>query len=285
MIQYSLQKYTPTSKIDCPHCGGRKTFTCYEFTDTDSGEVGIMSTDFGYCDRENNCGFNNSPHATGNSKSQPYTPPPEVPQKWIMKEEVYTSLRYYHLNEFTIALTETFGQELAMQAIEKYFIGTSKDFLTLYYYIDTEGKITSAKTMKYIGLNRDKDSMPFYPHKVSDGYKACLFGLHLVHPDKDIHLVEAEKTAVIMSMFHNEPYLATGGAKGLTTAKIKDLKDIGFNGNIYIYPDADKAGREAAQKWKTDLEDPWGFNVEIVDREERNNGEDLADLILEAYGK
>ncbi len=282
MIEYNFIEYKHDSKIDCPHCGGKKTFTRYTSTDTTTGEHEILSTDFGYCDRQNSCPFkSNAPHGKQNADKFSKVEIVEVPQQWIPKEDVYTCLKWYEYNSFVCALIEKFGEEKTTEAVKKYMIGTSQSFQTLYFYIDHEGRVTSAKAMKYNGIKRDKTVNPFYPFKIADGYRACLFGLHLVEKDKDIHVVEAEKTAVIMSMVHNEPYVATGGANGLTLNKAKHLKDIGFTGTAYLYPDADKAGREAALLWKERL-DSYNIKNEIVDNIARDTGEDLADLLLES---
>lgn len=285
MLEYEFLKYSPNSKVDCPYCGGKKTFTRYVSIDTDTGEYEVLSTDFGYCDRINNCGFKNSPYGKqGKKDSFSRMEIVEVPQQWIQKEVVYSCLKWYDKNDFVNSLEQIFGEEKTTEAVKRYLIGTSKSFYTLYFYIDDKGRTTSAKAMKYNGINRDKNVTAFYPFKVSDGYRACLFGLHLVKKDKDIHIVEAEKTAVIMSIVHDEPYLATGGSNGLTFNKAKDLKDMGFSGTAYLYPDADKAGRDAAIKWKETLE-RYGIRAEIVDNIPRDTGEDLADLLLESLEK
>ncbi len=281
MLEYNFIKYSPNSKIDCPYCNGKKSFTRYTSTDTESGEHEILSTDFGFCDRINTCGFKNAPHGKQDGDKFSKTEIVEVPQQWIPKETVYSTLKWYDYNSFVCALVEKFGEEKVTEVIKKYLIGTSNNFQTLYFYIDHEGRATSAKAMVYNGIKRDKSINPYYPFKISEGYKACLFGLHLVDKNKDVHVVEAEKTAIIMSMVHNEPYLATGGANGLTLNKIKHLKDIGFIGTAYLYPDADKAGREAVARWKSDL-DNYGIKNEIVDNIARDTGEDLADLLLES---
>lgn len=270
--QYQFLKYTPTSKVDCPHCGYKKCFVRY--VDTETGE--ILSTDFGKCDRENTCGYWHKPES-----DKPFTVTKqeivEIPQIFIEKDIAESCFGNYNLNSFVVALVDKFGEEKAQIAINKYYIGTNKDNLTLFFYIDIEHRITSTKAMKYNGLNRDKTTNAFYPFKTSDGYYPCLFGLHLFDSMKDIHIVESEKTAIICSIVHDEIYMATGGANGLTLNKARQLK--GHMGNIYLYPDADKAGREAVIKWKENLE-LYGLRCHIVDTGEYNNGEDLADLIL-----
>lgn len=56
--------------------------------------------------------------------------------------------------------------------------------------------------------------------------KQCLFGLHLLRPDtKIVAIVEAEKTAVVASIFFSDVlFLATGGLQNLNAERCAPLK-------------------------------------------------------------
>ena len=63
----------------------------------------------------------------------------------------------------------------------------------------------------------------------------CLFGEHLLNEsDKDIAIVESEKTACIMSIhFDKYIWMAAGSLSGLNEEKLTPLK----NRKIVLYPD------------------------------------------------
>jgi hypothetical protein len=188
-----------------------------------------------------------------------------------------------HYNEFLKILVEKFGEQVATESIKKYYIGTSKNNGTAYFYVSQKKLVTSCKIILYDGVHRSKSVFPYYPFKVSDGYRQCLFGMHLIDKNKKIKVVESEKTALIASMIYPEvTWMSCGGSNGFTSAKCKLIKDFGYEHEIDLLPDCSDEGREAALKWQDNL-DVNGIKSKIIDvGPEFMEGQDLADLILEA---
>jgi hypothetical protein len=108
--------------------------------------------------------------------------------------------------------------------------------------------------------------------------KQCLFGLHLVNSKtKTIHLVESEKTAVIMSVLIPEfTWLATGSNGNFNLTLLEPIKAI----NIIAVPDA---GEYLNWLEKAKLLNRSGFKINVSDFVENNKnvikGWDLVDLI------
>lgn len=286
MGRYKFQKYTTNSKVDCPHCGGKKTYTLY--VDTEDGS--LMPSEFGRCDRINSCGYLRYPNF-GESKVYQANAPVEVPQVFIDKDIVMKCMVWYKKNPFTRCLSEKFGVD-AEDTMKKYFIGTTKQLGTIFWTINSDMVACSAKVISYIGKDstekiapyRDKDRLPYYPFKKEEGYYPCLFGQHLVDKNSDIFVVESEKTAILCDIKWPEyTWLSPGGANNLTTKKVKILRESGFNGVINIMPDADKAGREASSKWVSNF-DTYGYKCIVHDLGDAyQEGEDWGDIILQDH--
>lgn len=283
MGKYIFQPYATNSKIDCPHCGGKKTYSLY--LDTESGE--LMSTEFGRCDRQNSCGYLRYP-SFGEAKvyQANFIPPP--PQVFIDKNIVQKCMTWYDQNPFTKSIIEKFG-EAARDVLESYFIGTTKALGTLFWTINNNGVTHSGKVITYIGKDedklapyRDKEIFPYYPFKKEDGYYPCFFGQHLVKKNSNLWIVESEKTAILCAVkFPEQTWISGGGAGGTSTAKVKILKDSGFEGIVNIMPDADNAGREASGRWVANF-DTYGYKCIVHDMgQEFNDGRDWGDEILD----
>jgi hypothetical protein len=108
----------------------------------------------------------------------------------------------------------------------------------------------------------------------------CLFGLHLVNETniKTIALVEAEKTAIIMSLFKPQyTWLATGSKSGLKYEFLKPIKNF----KIIAFPD--KSEYLDWLKIATEL-NGFGFKIVVNDWLEHQNdfeaGTDLADVYI-----
>ena len=101
--------------------------------------------------------------------------------------------------------------------LNNYAIGVSRDGLTVFWQIDEQARVHTGKMMRYKpDGHRDKDSdynfdwvhsklfrQRVYNEEEYD-YETCLFGQHLLPfcPDAQIHLVESEKTALIMATYY-----------------------------------------------------------------------------------
>ena len=74
------------------------------------------------------------------------------------------------------------------------------------------------------------------------------FGLHLLHSAATVAVVEAEKTAVIMSeRYPQYLWLASGGLSMLTAEKLLPLRDR----RVILFPDTDPDGKAFAHWQQT----------------------------------
>jgi hypothetical protein len=108
----------------------------------------------------------------------------------------------------------------------------------------------------------------------------CLFGLHLINEtdQKTIALVEAEKTAIIMSLFKPQyTWIATGSKSGLKYEFLKPIKDF----KIIAFPD-----KSEYSEWlnKANELNGFGFKILVNDWLELQSkyvtGTDLADVYI-----
>jgi len=140
--------------------------------------------------------------------------------------------------------------------IKNYAVGVSRDGLSVFWQIDEQARVHTGKMMRYkADGHRDKDSQynfdwvhaKLFRQKVYNeeeyDYETCLFGQHLLPfcPKAQIHLVESEKTALIMATYHggmmNHLWLATGGLQFFDRKHIQVLIDQ--DRDIVVYPDKD----------------------------------------------
>ncbi len=211
-----------------------------------------------------------------------------MPQKFIEKSIVSGTVTWYDKNPFTVSLYTKFGDKI-LPVLKQYLVGTTKNFETVFWNIDTHGKVWNAKIIKYIvnefgEPKRDKSVNSYYKYKKDQGYKPLLFGMHLFDKEKDTILVESEKTAVIGKF--NQPsynWVGVGAATGLTLAKAKIFKELGYKKKLYCCGDCDQAGRTAMNKWVDTLE---CYQLKAVAHElgeQYTRGEDYADIVFERY--
>ena len=159
--------------------------------------------------------------------------------------------------------------EQAACAADLYHLGAMRDGSVIYWQIDTEGRIRDGKVMQYgADCHRLKDHgaqwmgwLMRYRLKGADGKfllpqdwqsTQSLFGLHLMKEKGDgksgylICLVEAEKTAVIMSQLRPGPiWMASGGEGQLTLDKLAPL----LGHKVILFPDTDPDGK-TFQTWQ-----------------------------------
>jgi len=158
--------------------------------------------------------------------------------------------------------------EQMQRAAQRYRLGTSRDGGVVFWQIDDHEVLHDGKIMHYRpDCHRDHDRKPSWVcyHLRSKGLlpndfkpEHCLFGLHLLTEDvrcktsdassqtsfirpqpSAIAVVEAEKTAVIMSEVKPEYlWLATGGKTELNVARLKPLAGH----KVILFPDTDETG-------------------------------------------
>lgn len=155
---------------------------------------------------------------------------------------------------------------------------------TLFPYIDYSNNFTTAKIVQYNSLTgkRNKDVSANYFHTYKPIIKelgvekqsrklSCFFGEHLVsNNNKPVVIVEAEKTAIILSMiFDDIVFLASGGAN-LLKGKSWDFL---INRDVYLYPDSGvKSWFEIGKKRN------W-YVSEILENPIVKDGDDIADYL------
>ena len=155
------------------------------------------------------------------------------------------------------------SEKQMQRAAQRYRLGASRDGGVIFWQIDECDLLRDGKIMHYRpDCHRDHDRKPTWaayllrkagqlPQDWNTDH--CLFGLHLLetHPrplpmmegqggGSPIAVVEAEKTAVIMSEVKPEyVWLATGGKTELNVAKLRPLEGR----RIILFPDTDADGQ------------------------------------------
>jgi hypothetical protein len=211
------------------------------------------------------------------------------------------TLGNYRQNNFVQFLSDLFPDDLkAVQTVlQKYYIGTYKDGLTVFWQIDGRGKIRTGKIMRYdiqtgkrqtvrswIENGETCELKTDWMHKKIKrdfNLKQCFFGEHLLQkePGKTIAVVEAEKTAVLCAIKFPEMIWLAVGAKGYLT----DAKFQVFSGRrVFLFPDADaysdwkekavRAQRKGIDARISNLIETHGTDAE------KQNGFDLADYLI-----
>ena len=156
------------------------------------------------------------------------------------------------------------------QAVERYRLGVSRDGAVIFWQIDDCDLLRDGKIMHYRpDDHRDHDRKPTWASylmrkngRLPEYWNTdhCLFGLHLLSEElivkseeflsgesvarnataRTIAVVEAEKTAVIMSAIRPEYlWLATGGKTELSVARLSPLQGR----RIILFPDTDETGQ------------------------------------------
>ena len=148
-------------------------------------------------------------------------------------------------------------EEQMQRAAQRYRLGASRDGGVIFWQIDECDLLRDGKIMQYRpDCHRDRDRKPTWatyllrkngrlPKDWNTDH--CLFGLPLLmedvrcmRADVKVAVVEAEKTAVIMSEVKPEYiWLATGGKTELNVAKLRPLKGH----RVILFPDTDEDGQ------------------------------------------
>jgi hypothetical protein len=307
-------------RYTCPQCNQKGKFKRY--IDNESGTY--IADIVGRCDRENNCDYHLKPkeyferYGTPNDQREVTTPvnsqpnsfntlrPPKRPEptafNYIEPTLLRKSLNHYDRNNLYLFLCRCFGEDIAVHVCARYLLGTSKyiDGSSVFWYIDSTGKVTDGKIMyyddpktgkRYKGDHLSKPAVNWVHSllRINDfNRKPCFYGEHLlkVEPAKPVLIVESEKTALIASVFfHDRIILATGGQQNLTDRLYWEL----FQGRqVQLIPDTAKDDK-AFKEWKDKAEKlnkQFKLNIQVSDflnnkanETDKEKGEDLADFL------
>lgn len=299
--RYILEPYKGmNTRYRCPICQQKdKTFSLY--IDTETTEH--IHPTVGRCNRESSCGHHYTPkqYFQDNNISFDITQPKasklksvtpqSTPVSLIPISAFKASLKGNETNHFVKFLIDLFGVEITNELISTYFIATSKHWngATVFWQIDTKGKVRTGKIMLYSTITGKRVKEPFnhihWVHKALKQpefeLKQCLFGEHLlIDKIKPVALVESEKTAIIASVYLPQfIWLAVGSLTNLNAEKCSVLKGR----TVTLFPDL-----EGFDKWNNkakQLSHLAKFTVsDLLERKateaEKKQGFDLADFII-----
>ena len=308
--KYHLATWHERDKtLRCPGCG--KSRGCFkEYVDDEGNPVDPTNHTCGKCDHETSCGYHLTPKeffkANGRQDEQ-LTVRVERPQRRMIvidRKWVAATMKDYERNGFVRWLYslpwDEEQRECLNMVVFMYVLGTSKDGGVIYWQVDEQGRVRTGKKMLYdetghrlkdeegnsIGFNWIHSMMQrqgFFP-KDKFEMMQCLFGQHLIQ-GKDpktttIHIVESEKTAVLMAMFDSKAmdtnlWLACGGLYNLNPSKLQPFDKF----KIYVYPDAN-----GVERWKEQVKNLPNVTVETKWMKgmtaEDPKGADIADILL-----
>ena len=297
--RYILEPYKGmNTRYHCPSCQQReKTFSLY--IDNETGEH--IHPTVGRCNRESNCGNHYTPKQYFQDKNisfdtpKAYKPRPVTPQpkpvSFIPVELFKASLKAHETNHFVKFLIDLFGVEVASDLVSRYFIATSKHWngATVFWQIDTQGKVRTGKIMLYSPTTGKRIKEPFnhisWVHTALKQpefeLRQCLFGEHLlIDKTKPVAIVESEKTAVIASVYLPQfIWCAAGSLTNLNAEKCSILKER----SVTLFPDLN-----GFDKWSSkakELSHLATFTVsDLLERKateaEKKQGFDIADYLI-----
>lgn len=308
--RFTLQKYVPNNKVNCPSCGRRRCATKYIDTE------GIINfpDEVCLCDHVNSCGYHYPPRAyfhdnpeikkglfkdsCSNKNSFDYTLCKkeiiEPPVSYIEPDIVKESLSGYSNNPLFTFLSEKYGENKIAKVFKMYNVGTSNHWsgATIYWYADKDGRYRSGKVMGYDPMSGHRIKHPYnqvtWAHsllKLQDfNMKLCLFGEHLlnIYTDKKIALVESEKTCLIAALlFPGYLWIATGGLK---MGFKRNILNVLQNRDVTLFPDLG-----AFKEWESHLNLLQSIcrKVRVSDflethatKEQKDKGLDIGDFLL-----
>ena len=285
-MKYQYDK--SSKKFICPSCN-KKRFVRY--LDIETNEY--LDSNFGKCDRETSCGYVQKPNnavATLHCNDAKTSAKPANDSKLVHyhpKDVLQSTLKGYCNNNFYLHLLNHFSKGEVQNVFNLYKIGTAKSWngATVFWQIDNQNNIRAGKIILF-DLHSCKRVKHPYPcitwvHsklKIEHfNLKQCLYGLHLIHSNKKVALVESEKTAIIMALFMPEyTWLATGSKQNFKSELLEPIK----NREVIVFPD--KTEYDDWNKKALEL-NKLGFHLtvsEYVEKMDCESGTDLADLYL-----
>ena len=283
--KYILDK--SSKKFICPNCQKRRFVKYIDIEKND-----YISDSIGRCDRETSCGYHQKPTSNQTISYVPFIEKKISLPTFHQKEIALNSCKKFNENNLFIFLLKYFSKDKILQSFTKYQIGTSKHWngASVFWQIDTQENIHAGKVILFDKQTGKRVKEP-YPHinwvhklikEENFVLEQCLYGLHLVPNvlQKTIAIVEAEKTALIMSLFFPDYiWLATGSKQNLKYDLLKPIKQ----NDIIIYPDK---GEFNDWKNKSEQLNKLGFKIKcsnLIEKSDFELGTDLADVYIHEH--
>lgn len=299
--RFILEPYNgKNTRYTCPECGVLSNFTRY--IDKITGKH--VHPSVGRCNREDKCGYHYKPkqYYLDNNVSRDRAPgikavkePPKIKEiSFVPSSIVEDSRKAFNNNYFVRWLYKIFPQDVVVELIEKYNIGTSKLWqgAVVFWQKDINHQVRTGKIMLY-DINtgqrvKKPHSLISWSHKYINmpdfKLRQCLFGEHLInYLNKPVAIVEGEKTAIIASAYFPQfNWVATGGKNNAKLEKYMCIRGK----NVILFPDLGAFNKWS--EWAKEISHNLpGTQVKVSDLLERNanqtdkeQGLDLADYLV-----
>ena len=242
-----------------------------------------------------------------------YTPPPPrptPPPKAMLQLPPALVLSYQHNHLAADNLVRWMCRGIAWDftqlsrivgVLREYRVGRAANGMTLFWQIDEAGHVRTGKMMRYReDGHRDRESrygfdwvhsaLDRHHHPLFDSEKQeavpTLFGMHLLNTygRADVHIVESEKTALLMAIAYgnndHHVWMACGGLEMLSRQRLAPI--ISQRRRIVLFPD-----RDGIDKWRAKAEnlryDLLTLNTDPVTRwwsEADGPKADIADVVV-----
>lgn len=190
-------------------------------------------------------------------------------------------------NTFVDFLHTIFDSPKVAAAVERYCIGGDSSGRTVFPNIDQEGRCVGGAVIPYLenghrnktkGCSNIHAEMKKKDNTFPSQADQVLFGSHLLrlNPSASVGVVEAQKSAVILSMIYPDiVWLATCGKQNFNERLLFPIYDR----NVVAYPDLD-----GVQEWTQRAKKLPFKNVRISDwwRLAKSEKDDIVDVVLRA---
>jgi hypothetical protein len=297
---YRYQLETPKvtghrqQKIQCPQCGRKKCFVRYVDTHHDCCYV---ADQVGKCDHQHSCGYHykpaeyyrdnqwaEEPQARPEQHCTPKPLPPfqPLPMQYVERSHSPQSIFWQWLAT-DVAQRLQIVPECLQRVYDDYLIGATRRGYVIFWQIDEQQRVHTGHIMQY-GTDGHRRGYQGWTHPLlirlgllppDWTLYQCLFGQHLLarYPDRQVCIVESEKTAVLMAA--TQPrylWLATAGSSGLSAEKMACLRGR----HVTLFPDSG-----CYDKWLGQMKQTTGIDFSISSHlESYPPNTDLGDLLL-----
>lgn len=282
-------------KTTCPACGRPRCFVRYVDLHADCRYV---AEGVGKCDHQHSCGYHYKPseYFRDNRLLAPPAlpperrtpPPPPRPFEPLSRDYVLRShspeSAFWQWLSTDAADRLGLARETLQQVYEDYLVGATRRGCVIFWQMDVLGRVHAGHIMQY-GTDGHRSGYQGWVHSVMMRHgqlppdytlHQCLYGEHLLpkYPDRNVCIVESEKTALVMAACQPQHlWLATCGCGGLNAEKLECLRGRRFT----LFPDSGCLG-----KWQAAMRRTSGLHYTISEHMEQYPANtDLADILLQ----